>query len=87
MYRYIKAEAENKQSTKFAKSELAYRGFIGAGYNYGSDSIIGRSLPFFKQFIAGGPYSMRAWGLRQLGLGSSLTSDTITTSKYRDRFG
>jgi outer membrane protein assembly factor BamA len=87
IYRYIKAEAEYKQSTKFAKSELAYRGFIGAGYNYGSDSIIGRTLPFFKQFIAGGPYSMRAWGLRQLGLGSSLTSDTITTSKYRDRFG
>jgi len=87
IYRYIKAEAEYKQSTKFAKTELAYRGFIGIGYNYGTDPIIGKTLPFFKQFIAGGPYSMRAWGLRQLGLGSSLLSDTINTSKYRDRFG
>ncbi len=42
-------------------------------------------LPFFKQFVAGGPYSMRAWGLRQLGLGSSLLSDTSTV--FRDRFG
>ncbi|MEJ7678285.1 MAG: BamA/TamA family outer membrane protein [Segetibacter sp.] len=28
---------------------------------------------------------MRAWGVRQLGLGSSLLSDTST--KFRDRFG
>lgn len=87
IYRYIKAEAEYKQSTKMGKTELAYRGFIGAGYNYGNDSVIGRTLPFFKQFIAGGPYSMRAWALRQLGPGSSLSSDTITTSRYHDRFG
>lgn len=30
---------------------------------------------------------MRAWGIRQLGIGSSILSDTIKTSKYRDRFG
>ena len=29
---------------------------------------------------------MRAWGLRQLGLGSSVFSDTVN-STYRDRFG
>ncbi len=88
IYRYVKVEAEYKQSTKFQKTELAYRGFAGVGYNYGTDSATGRTtLPFFKQFIAGGPYSMRAWGIRQLGVGSSILSDTIKTSKYRDRFG
>ncbi len=86
LYRYIKTETEYRQLNRFRKSELAYRAFAGFGYNYGSDPVIGKSLPFFKQFIAGGPYSMRAWGLRQLGLGSSVFSDTVN-STYRDRFG
>ena len=86
VYRYIKTETEYRQLNRYPKSELAYRAFAGFGYNYGSDPVIGKSLPFFKQFIAGGPYSMRAWGLRQLGLGSSVFSDTVNSS-YRDRFG
>lgn len=86
IYRYIKTEAEYRQIIRYPKSELAYRAFVGVGYNYGRDSLIGRTLPFFKQFVAGGPYSMRAWGLRQLGLGSSSFSDTVN-SDYRDRFG
>jgi hypothetical protein len=86
VYRYIKTETEYRQLNRFRKSELAFRAFAGLGYNYGSDPVIGKSLPFFKQFIAGGPYSMRAWGLRQLGLGSSVFSDTVNSS-YRDRFG
>ena len=44
-----------------------------------------KTLPFFKQFVAGGPNSMRAWGLRQLGLGSSLLSDT--SDEFSDRTG
>jgi outer membrane protein assembly factor BamA len=72
---------------KMEKTELAYRAFAGVGYNYGTDPVIGQTLPFFKQFIAGGPNSMRAWGLRQLGLGSSIQSDTISSNNYRDRFG
>ncbi len=88
IYRYVKIEAEYRQSIKLLKTrELAYRAFAGVGYNYGTDPVIGQSLPFFKQFYAGGPYSMRAWGLRQLGMGSSIRSDTISTSNYRDRFG
>jgi hypothetical protein len=86
VYRYIKTETEYRQLNRYRKSEFAYRAFAGFGYNYGSDPVIGKSLPFFKQFIAGGPYSMRAWGLRQLGLGSSVFSDTVNSS-YRDRFG
>lgn len=88
IYRYIKAEAEYKQTIKNRKSELAYRAFGGIGYNYGADTILGPTLPFFKQFSAGGPNSMRAWRLRQLGLGSSGQSETDTArNAFRDRFG
>ena len=41
------------------------------------------NLPFFKAFFAGGPYSMRAWSVRRLGLGSS---DRLEKQKL-DRFG
>jgi len=68
---------------------LAYRVFAGLGYNYGSypKNATLSTLPFFKQFSAGGPYSMRAWGLRQLGLGSSNSYDSITATNFRDRYG
>jgi len=85
IYEYVKAETEFRQVILWRKTSFAYRLFAGIGYNYSNDPVIGRSLPFFKQFVAGGPYSMRAWGVRQLGLGSSLLSDTSTT--FRDRFG
>lgn len=85
IYQYVKVEGEFKQSRQFTKSAFAWRLFGGLGYNYSSDPVIGQSLPFFKQFVAGGPNSMRAWNLRQLGLGSSLQSDTSAT--FRDRYG
>lgn len=88
IYRYIRLEAEYRLSVKVRKTEFAYRVFGGFGYNYGDDPTRDRTLPFFKQFYAGGPYSMRAWGLRQLGMGSSFLSDTISAvNAYRDRFG
>ncbi|MEI6585429.1 MAG: BamA/TamA family outer membrane protein [Sediminibacterium sp.] len=88
-YRYIKVEAEYRQKKKWDHSELAYRAFAGIGYNYGSypKNASLATLPFFKQFSAGGPYSMRAWGLRQLGLGSSNTYDSISSTNFRDRYG
>ncbi len=85
VYRYLKAEGEFRQLRPFRKTAFAYRVFGGIGYNYSNDPVLGQSLPFFKQFVAGGPNSMRAWQVRQLGLGSSLISDTSTS--FRDRFG
>jgi outer membrane protein insertion porin family len=85
VYQYVKGEAEFRQLRSFRKTGLAYRLFGGIGYNYSDDDKLGKSLPFFKQFVAGGPNSMRAWPLRQLGLGSSLLSDTSTT--FKDRYG
>ncbi len=86
IYQYIKLEAEYRKSiTLLRKNVLAFRALAGVGYNYSNDPRFGKTLPFFKQFVAGGPNSMRAWGLRLLGLGSSLLSDTAST--FRDRYG
>lgn len=88
IYRYLKTQAEYRRSLKIGNNELAYRAFGGIGINYGGDSIIGPTLPFFKQFSAGGPNSMRAWVLRQLGLGSSnISEQDPALNSFRDRFG
>jgi len=86
VYQFIKGEAEYRFLNKYRKAELAGRAFLGLGYNYNNNNDIGKVLPFFKQFFAGGPNSMRAWGLRQLGLGTSLAYDT-SSSSFKDRFG
>ena len=85
IYQYIKVEAEYRRLINYQKSAVAFRVFGGIGYNYGNSEKFGKTLPFFKQFVGGGPNSMRAWGLRLLGLGSSVVSDT--SSSFRDRYG
>lgn len=85
VYHYLKAEGEYTMKWQYARKAYVLRGLVGAGYNLIADATLGKTLPFFKQFVAGGPNSMRAWGLRQLGLGSSLLSDTATS--FSDRFG
>ncbi len=85
IYQYVRLEGEYRRNVRMEHTELALRAFAGVGYNYGNSNRFGKTLPFFKQFFAGGPNSMRAWGLRQLGLGSSLISDT--SGSFRDRYG
>ncbi|QEC68956.1 BamA/TamA family outer membrane protein [Panacibacter ginsenosidivorans] len=85
IYQYIKFEAEYRKLITYRKTALAFRAFGGVGYNYGKDERFGKTLPFFKQFVGGGPNSMRAWGLRLIGLGSSISSDTAAS--FRDRYG
>ncbi len=87
IYQYIKTEVELRKLIKYDYSEIAWRFMGGWGNNYSKDASLGGQLPFFKQFTAGGPYSMRAWGLRQLGLGSSQFYDTSSKSQNFDRFG
>lgn len=64
------------------RASLHYRLYGGVGWDI--SGVSGATLPFFRQFVAGGNNSMRAWGLRQLGLGNSLLSDT---ARFTDRFG
>ncbi|CAN5490606.1 hypothetical protein BH10BAC2_BH10BAC2_12050 [soil metagenome] len=85
IYQYVKFEAEYRKLISYRKTALAFRAFGGVGYNYGKNEKFGKTLPFFKQYVGGGPYSMRAWGLRLIGLGSSTASDTAQS--FRDRYG
>ena len=86
-YRFLKLEAEYRSTYKYDNSEIAWRLMGGWGNNYSNSTKLSGQLPFFKQFTAGGPYSMRAWGLRQLGLGSSTFYDTSASRQNFDRFG
>lgn len=61
-----------------------FRLFGGVGWEFASFNRLQRTLPYYRQFVSGGANSMRAWPLRQLGLGSSIVSDT---SIFTDRFG
>ena len=67
---------------RFNRSSLHTRLYTGVGWDLSGKQ--GATLPFFRQFVAGGSNSMRAWVLRQLGLGNSLVSDTAS---FTDRFG
>lgn len=83
--RFLRLDAEFKHFINYPKSSLAFRIFGGYGYIYGrSGDTLENNLPFFKAFFAGGPYTMRAWQIRQLGPGSSRIYED---SANIDRFG
>ncbi len=85
LYKFIKVNTEFTQAFKFSKSSLVLRLFGGIGYEFNSTVNENKrnSLPFFKQYFAGGPNSMRAWRLRRLGPGSSVKN----FDQFPDRFG
>lgn len=86
LHRFIKLDAEFRQNYKIRRSSLAWRLFAGAGYQLPSDRYqFNTTLPFFKSYFAGGANSMRAWGLRKLGPGSSIKSFERTIAP--ERFG
>jgi outer membrane protein insertion porin family len=91
LYRYIKPDVEFKRITKIGTNDLVYRSFIGVGIPVRIDTSTGQNppayrseyLPFFKAYSAGGPNSMRGWGLRRLGPGHSVN----LFQDFPDRFG
>jgi outer membrane protein assembly factor BamA len=89
LYRYIKPDVEFKHITKIGKNDLVFRTFVGVGIpvkidtGYAGVGFRSEHLPFFKAYSAGGPNSMRAWGLRRLGPGHSVNYFT----QFPDRFG
>lgn len=85
LYRFIKVNVEYTRLMKFGKSAIAVRGFAGIGYEFNSTANPNKrnNLPFFKQYFAGGPNSMRAWRLRRLGPGSVIKD----YSELPERFG
>lgn len=87
LYRFARLDVEFRQTYKIRRSAFAWRVFGGLGYALPSSSLDSNNmyLPFFRQYYAGGPNSMRAWGIRRLGPGSSLKSFAATDAP--DRFG
>jgi hypothetical protein len=88
LWRYIKGDIEYRHHIDYRTTELAMRAYAGAGWAYGREGDSWeQTLPFYKAFFAGGPNSMRAWQVRQLGLGSSSFYDTLGGGKFIDHFG
>jgi hypothetical protein len=65
---YIKLDFDSHFSKKLKRhQELAFRAAIGIATPYGPFSD---KTPYVKQFYIGGPQSLRAWQIRELGPGS-----------------
>ena len=87
LYRFLKVDAEYRHTRKLFRNAFAWRVFGGVGYSMPSSrsDSFNRFLPFFRQYFAGGPNSMRAWAIRRLGPGSAIRSFGRTDAP--DRFG
>ena len=91
LYRFVKLDAEFVRTVTIRRSAIAWRLFGGVGYGLpfalknGQPDSNNRYMPFFRQYYAGGPNSMRAWQVRRLGPGSS--SKSFDADIAPDRFG
>jgi hypothetical protein len=76
LFRFVKVDLDVATKISFRRAAIAMRFFAGAGYEF--DNTVNPNkrfnLPLYRQYFAGGPNSMRAWGLRKLGPGSSVQS-------------
>ncbi|MEO6612895.1 MAG: BamA/TamA family outer membrane protein [Chitinophagaceae bacterium] len=86
LYRFAKLDAEYIKKIKLNSNAVVLRFFAGVGYEFSStvDEEKKNNLPFFKQYFAGGPNSMRAWGLRKLGPGSVVKDFRLDPERYGD---
>ncbi len=88
LFRYVRGELEFRHNIDYGKNQLVFRAYGGAGFSYGRvGNGYEHTLPFFKAYFAGGPNSMRAWQVRQLGLGSSKFYSTTAFNNVDLRFG
>jgi outer membrane protein assembly factor BamA len=87
LYRFARADVEYRSTHTIRRTAIAWRVFGGIGVGvprFAKDSI-NFYLPFFRQYYAGGPNSMRAWGLRKLGPGSMIAP--FDKNETPNRFG
>lgn len=86
LQRFIKLDAEFRQTYKIRRSAFAWRVIGGVGIQLRSERYKYKwFLPFYKSYVAGGANSMRAWALRRLGPGSTIKS--FDQAIAPDRFG
>jgi outer membrane protein insertion porin family len=79
---YVKTDVEYVYSVSKPKSAFVFRIFGGIGIASKEDT----TLPFFKQYFAGGSNSMRGWPVRGIGRGSQPLSPYGSNS-FNDRTG
>jgi len=77
LYRFIKTDVEFKRVMRVgSNNELVARIFTGVGIpiqiDTGNRRYRSDFLPFFKAYSAGGPNTMRGWGMRRIGPGHAL---------------
>jgi outer membrane protein assembly factor BamA len=75
---YAKLEVDGRIYKQLGGEQaLAFRANVGLSSPFGTSEVI----PFVKQFYLGGPLSMRAWRIRELGPGSYRDS-TLATGNF-----
>ena len=85
--RFVKIDGEWRYTIKYSKTVLAFRSFMGVGITL-LESDSNRTLPFFKQYFAGGVNSMRGWPARGLGIGGQRRIPyNSTATLFNDRTG
>lgn len=86
LYRFVKVSTEYTTQFKWRKSSVVLRAFGGIGWELDITKNPDKkaTLPFFKQFFAGGPNSMRAWRLRRLGPGSVVKEFDASPDRFGD---
>ena len=80
---YTKFDFDYRHYFAIRHSVLAFRFDGGIGIPYGQSS----TLPYIKQYFAGGPYSLRGWRIRTLGPGSYYDANNINNVTEIDRTG
>ncbi|MBM3417121.1 MAG: hypothetical protein FJY20_11955 [Bacteroidetes bacterium] len=87
LFRFIKVDAEFARKININRTALVLHAFAGIGYEFNSTVNENKkyNLPLLRQYFAGGPNSMRAWGLRKLGPGSYIKD--FGTTGLPDRYG
>jgi outer membrane protein insertion porin family len=80
---YVKSDFDFRMYKSRRKSQWANRIMIGIGVPIGLSS----SLPYIKQYTAGGPFSNRGWQARNLGPGRSIDSSFLSGFTIIDRTG
>jgi outer membrane protein assembly factor BamA len=75
-FQYMRSDVDFRYYNIIDKNNrFAYRIFVGAGYPYGNS----KTLPYEKKYYVGGPNSIRAWSTRDLGPGSYVEPDSVSS--------
>lgn len=78
---YLRFIAEYKHYFFVGESStLVLRGLLGVGIPYGNST----TMPYEKSFFGGGPNTIRAWQIRQLGPGGYVFDDDIDWDRIGD---